>query len=95
MSHLLAASRLSLSELARREGVSIPTTWRWAQRGVRGVKIETFAIGGRRYTTTEAFQRFVEATTAAAQGVTPAARTNRQREAAIAKAEAELDMLGV
>ncbi len=95
MSHLLAESRLSLSELARREGVAVPTTWRWAQRGVRGVKIETFAIGGRRYTTAEAFARFVEATTAAAQGVTPPARTNRQREAAIAKAEAELDKLGV
>ncbi len=97
MSDFLSEQRLTLTQLAREEGVSVPTPWRWAGRGVRGVVLETFSIGGRRYTTREAFRRFVDATTAAQPGATPApaTRTNRQREAAIAKAEAELDRMGV
>lgn len=96
MVDFLKEQRLSLTELARQEGVSVPTPWRWTQRGIRGVKLESFAIGGRRYTTQEAFQRFVAATTAAALGQTaPAPRTNREREAAIRKAEAELAKAGI
>lgn len=59
--------------------------------------LETFNIGGRRYTTQEAFQRFVERSTVAANGTpaAPAVRTNRQREAAISKAEAELAKAGI
>ena len=88
---------LSLTELARQEGVSIPTPWRWTKRGVKGVVLETFSIGGRRYTTQEAFQRFVERSTAAANGepAAPASRTNRQRETAIARAERELEKAGI
>ncbi|QDT74837.1 DUF1580 domain-containing protein [Lacipirellula limnantheis] len=96
MVDFLKERRLSLTELARQEGVSVPTPWRWSNRGVKGVVLETFSIGGRRYTTQEAFQRFVERSTAAATGVTaPGPRTNRQREAAIRKAEAELAKAGV
>lgn len=90
MSEILAEHRLSLSALARREGVSVSTVWRWTLRGVRGVKLESFAVGGRRYTTAEAFARFVDSTTAAASGEQPQSRTNRQREAAMNRAEAEL-----
>ncbi len=95
MSHLLAESRLSLAELARREGMAVSTVWRWTLRGVRGVKLETFSVGAKRCTTGEAFGRFVDATTAAAQGVTAPARTNRRRDAAIRAAEAELAQAGV
>lgn len=95
MKNLLEETRLTLTELARRENVAPPTTWRWDKRGVRGVKLETFVIGGRRFTTEEAFARFVERTTAAADGHTPQARTNRQREAAIAQAERELSEAGI
>ena len=97
MVDFLKEQRLSLTELARQEGVSIPTPWRWTKRGVKGVVLETFSIGGRRYTTQEAFGRFVERSTAAANGVTltPASRSNRQREAAIAKAERELEKAGI
>jgi hypothetical protein len=96
MSHLLAETRLSLSELARREGVAVSTVWRWTLRGVRGVKLENFSVGAKRCTTDQAFGRFVEATTAAAQGVAaPAARTNRQRDAAVKRAEAELAKAGM
>ena len=87
---LLSEQRLTLNQLAKDEGVNPSTVWRWSLRGVRGVKLETFSVGARRFTTTEAFGRFVDGTTAAAQGEQPQARTNRQRDAAIAQAEAEL-----
>lgn len=97
MVDFLKEQRLSLTELARQEGVSIPTPWRWTKRGVKGVVLETFSIGGRRYTTQEAFRRFVERSTSAANGDCPASpvRTNRQREAAISKAERELEKAGI
>lgn len=41
--------------------ISTSTTARWMTRGVRGVVLESFLIGGRRYTTREAFDRFLAA----------------------------------
>lgn len=38
---------------------------RWWRRGVRGVRLETFLVGGKRFTTRDAMLRFFEATTAA------------------------------
>lgn len=97
MVDFLKEQRLSLTELARQEGVAVPTPWRWSKRGVNGVVLETFNIGGRRYTTQEAFQRFVERSTVAANGepAAPTTRTSRQREAAISQAEAELAKAGI
>ena len=69
--------------------------WRWRLRGIRGVKLETIKIGGRRFTSAEALARFIEQSTAAADGLPLPTRTNRQREAAIRRAERELDGLGI
>ncbi len=71
---LLSEKRLSLTELARRERVAPPTIWRWYKKGVRGVRLETFVVGNRRFTTEEAFGRFVERNTAAANGERPRIR---------------------
>ncbi len=38
----------------------VSTIYRWRLRGIRGVKLETFLIGGRRYTSVEAIERFTE-----------------------------------
>ena len=97
LERLLSEHRISMTKLAHQERVAIPTTWRWRQKGVRGIYLETFMRGGRRYTTQEAFARFVEATTRAANGEQPstAARTNRQRESALARAECALDAAGI
>ena len=93
---LLSEQRLTLNQLAQQEGVNTSTTWRWALRGVRGVKLETFSVGARRFTTHEAFGRFVAGTTAAAQGdPQPTSRTTRQREAAQAAANRGLAKHGI
>ena len=71
------------------------TMWRWYMKGIRGVRLETFLCGGQRYTSTEAIERFIEGTTAAADGKPPPDRTSSQREKAIAQAEQELKDAGI
>jgi hypothetical protein len=74
----------------------ISTIWRWINRGCRGVRLETILIGGKRYTSLEALQRFVEATTVAAER-SPAntAVTAPSRRRDIGKANSELDAAGI
>jgi hypothetical protein len=92
----LSESLLTLSTAARElpgpsgKGVHVSTLWRWSFRGVRGIRLETVLIGGIRYTSREALERFVASTTAAADGTTAATRTPKQRQRAIEAAEREL-----
>lgn len=71
----------------------ISAVYRWVQRGVRGVKLESVRIGGTTYTSREALQRFAEtgqpAEPAPIAAVTPA-RRRRQIEAASRRVEAIL-----
>lgn len=95
MSHLLDEQRLSLSALAARESVNVSTVWRWCLRGCRGAKLESFAIGGRRYTSGEAFSRFIEQINSVAASPSIPKRTARQRSAAIRQSEQELRDAGI
>ena len=71
---------------------SASSIWRWHRHGLRGIKLETIVIGGRRrYTSIQALERFITATTAAADGEPAPIRTTRQRQKAILAAERELD----
>lgn len=58
----LHESHLSLTEAARlipgRPNIS--TIWGWANRGVRGRRLETVRVGGRTFTAREAIERFLE-----------------------------------
>ena len=71
----------------------VSTLWRWINHGVRGIRLQTVLIGGKRYTSRESLQAFVEQTTAAADGDsdTPPVRTSNQRARDIEKAEREFD----
>lgn len=86
---LLAESRITLTEAARECGVNVSTVWRWAIRGVRGTKLESFNLGAKRFTTREALKRFSQGCTSAANRATDDHRTNRQRAAEISQAEHE------
>ena len=68
----------------------VSSLWRWCKRGVRGVRLETLVLAGRRYTSPRALEEFASATTAAANGEPCPIRTPRQRERAIERAEQEL-----
>ena len=71
----------------------VSTLHRWAGRGLRGVVLETIHVGGRRYTSTEALQRFFDrlgaSDRAARRGV------SAPEEGRVARAERELDRRGV
>jgi Protein of unknown function (DUF1580) len=92
---LLTEDRLSLTELAQAEGVDVSTCWRWVQRGVGGIKLETFVRGGRRFTTRQAFARFCEARSKDAGCQLPKAVSRKGREAELRRDLAELDKLGI
>lgn len=95
---LLSEQRLTLIQLAKQEDVNTSTIWRWSLRGVRGVTLETFSVGARRFTTVEAFARFVQATTAVAQGTQKSlvrSETNRESEARSTRTDAGLAKHGV
>jgi transposase len=91
---LLDEDRMSLNEAARRLGVAPSTVWRWALRGVRGVKLETQVWGGKRYVTESSLERFREDCTAAANGEQPHARTPHRRQRDIEAADRELKVDG-
>ena len=74
---------------------NITTVWRWRNRGVRGVKLETILSGGRRFTSLEAIRRFQDQVTAAADGEPVRSETPRQRQRAIDRAERRAAELGV
>jgi hypothetical protein len=68
----------------------VSTFHRWRLRGVHGIKLSTYLVGGRRYTTRRDLEVFVAATTAAAEGEAPPARTSRQHMRAVEAAERQL-----
>lgn len=75
--------------------IHITAVYRWIQRGKRGVRLATIKIGGTRYTSIEALQRFGEASSNRAQPkqLRP---TTKQRQRQMEKASAEVArILGV
>ena len=96
MIELLQERRVSLTQLARELDVSISTICRWTnpQRGARGKILESFNLGGRKYTTYQALERFISNTNAP-QITGPTSRTSRQRESEIARAERRLKTDGI
>jgi len=65
---------------------SIPTLHRWRLRGVRGVKLETLKVGGRRFTSIEAIARFVEALNEPQSSEPSITAAERQARSAAARA---------
>lgn len=76
-----------------RQRVGLATLHRWRLSGVRGVKLETLVVGGIRFTSTEAIQRFLERQNApetADSGITA-----EQRQARSTAARAALAARGI
>jgi hypothetical protein len=75
--------------------VHVSTLHRWRLRGVRGNKLASLLVGGRRVTSAQAIQRFADGVTAARDGSPLPVRTPNQRQNDIARAELELQQVGV
>ena len=71
------------------------TGWRWAKRGVRGVRLSILMCGGVAHTSLEKLQEFFENITAAAEAGCAHPTTTRTREAAIKQADAKCDEMGL
>ena len=78
------------------------TLWRWARKGLSGVKLETRRIGSRFVTSSEALERFTKSLAEvelAPRPDTPSTLTNSlsesQRKKAQSTAEAELEAAGI
>ncbi len=52
-------TRLSLREVAKSLNVHVSTVERWVNHGVRGRKLSSLLIGGRRFVTEEAISKFI------------------------------------
>jgi hypothetical protein len=61
---LLTEDTLTLQEACKElpGNPHVSTLWRWKQRGVGGVKLETVRIGTKHFTSRQALTRFLKAT---------------------------------
>jgi len=67
-------------------GISLPTYWRYiGPRGVRGVRLESFICGGKRWTSKEAIVRFIDAQNPDEQTVAVITASQRQRQSEAAR----------
>ena len=76
------------------------TIWRWARKGVHGIRLETRRLGGRFVTSIEALDRFSEALAAidlpdSPKVAAPKHPTNKQRERSVAQATRTLAGAGI
>ncbi len=77
-----------LPKLRQGKRIHVNTLYRWASRGIRGVRLEVVRIGRTLVTSREAIQRFVEGSSG-----TTGSRVTRSNDAD--RAEAELDAYGL
>lgn len=82
---------IPLAQLARTvkpKPVNVATVWRWYRVGVKGgLKLETWLVGGRRYTSEEAYQRFLKRINEA--------KANVVNQDYVSKADKEAEALGL
>jgi hypothetical protein len=71
------------ANLERRTGkrLNVSTVYRWITRGIAGIQLETILVGGCRYTSAEALNRFFSQSTLAKQGKLSQATTEGIRRA--------------
>ena len=79
----------------RRKGKrpAVSTIFRWAQRGVRGVRLETTQVGGTKCTSLQALQRFCDRLSSADSPHLHPTPSRRRRAAE--RAQRELEREGV
>jgi hypothetical protein len=58
-SPILSSGRYRMGEVAERLRVHVATVWRWALHGVRGHRLATILIGGRRFVLASDLEKFV------------------------------------
>jgi hypothetical protein len=95
MNAILSQDLLSISEAAKRIPTRphVATVWRWIEKGCRGHRLESWLVGGQRYTSMVAIETFLHAINSGSAKSVP--MTAKTRQKAIEKAEAELVEMGL
>ena len=88
---------LTLSQVVRAlpKKVAPSTIWRWYRKGIRGVVLETVLVGGTRYTSVEALNRFATTLTDNAQPDVLPAKCSDDVEPRSAETESQLRAAGL
>lgn len=73
----------------------VSTVARWIYRGVRGRKLISTVLGGRRYVSENSLNEFIASLNAPDPGTTVSGKGQRPREARIKKAYEDLSREGV
>ncbi|WP_417381924.1 helix-turn-helix domain-containing protein [Gimesia sp.] len=60
MNNIIDQDRFSLNEVAEKLDVHIATVWRWTLSGVKGRRLKTVQIGGRRYALLSDLEAFLQ-----------------------------------
>ncbi len=79
----IIADAISLTDAARLYHCHVASTWRHATKGVRGIRLQTWMVGGKRMTTPAAVEEFLRGLNAGADdpGDSPSDTARRSREA--------------
>jgi len=93
---LIPLRQVAAMRPAGRKGrpLHVATVYRWATRGIRGVRLEVIRLGGSLYSSREAVQRFADRLSAAPPGAEGREGTCRRHDSA-ARAADELSTLGI
>jgi excisionase family DNA binding protein len=85
---ILTAERFSVTETAHRLNVHVSTVWRWIHRGIRGRRLETVRVGGRRFVLRKTLENYLnnEPISESETPVTPIPPTKRLEQAQTALA---------
>jgi hypothetical protein len=76
----LAEERLTLKEVAKLARVHLATVWRWTLVGVRGKRLRTVLLGGRRWVLQRDLDQFLTEESQTMSQVEPTARAKRVEE---------------
>lgn len=60
----------------------VSTLWRWCLKGCKGIRLESICIGGKRFVTAAAIERFIDASSETRPGQPSQPRTPRSAPAA-------------
>lgn len=79
---------------------AVSTLWRWAVKGVSGIRLDTRKVGGRLFTSREALERFTTTLAdvgadARTRNALPKPRNPKRRAREVAEAEKELAAAGL
>ncbi len=94
-SDLFCGQRIDLKDLAKQEGVHASTVWRWALRGISGVRLPTRRMGHKRWTTREAVEWGAEQITARGDRTACSTEPSERRQRQIEAAERKLAAMGI